>query len=88
MYGSFTICEIFNNLPLFLKLDFVKIKFSIVLHEIFLKFFDVTQVHKIMFKKNDRLLNIYQTVVDYKIFSKKVVFGLRWQKLVVEDSIM
>ena len=80
MYEFTTICEIFSNLSLFFKLNFVKIEFSMVLteleyHEKILKFFDVTRVHKIEFQKSSRLLNIYQTVVDYKIFSKKVVFS-------------
>ena len=82
MYEFTTICEIFSNLSLFFKLNFVKIEFSMVLefmeleyHEKILIFFDVTRVHKIEFQKSSRLLNIYQTVVDYKIFSKKVVFG-------------
>ena len=77
MYEFTTVYEIFSNLSLFLKLEFVKIELSTVLeyHEKILKFFDVTRVHRIKFQKSDTLLNIYQTVVDYIIFSKKVVFG-------------
>ena len=77
MYEFIAVCEIFSNLLLFFKLEFVKIEFSMVFeyHEKILKFFDVTRVHKIEFQKSGTLLNIYQTVVDYKIFSKKVVFG-------------
>ena len=40
-----------------------------------LSLFFILNFVKIEFQKGGRLLNIYQTVVDYKIFSKKVVFG-------------
>ena len=43
------------------------------LHQNISKKFHGTQV--LEFQKSDRLLNILQTVVDYIIFSKNVIFG-------------
>ena len=48
----------------FKEIKFVKLEFN-----------DKLEFHKLEFQKDNRLLNISQIVVYYKIFCKKVVFG-------------
>ena len=48
----------------FKEIEFVKLEFDGKL-----------EIHKLKFQKDNRLLNILQTVVYYKIFCKRVVFG-------------
>ena len=51
MYGSTTVCEIIRDLPLFLKLEFVK-----------LKFFHVTQVSLKFYGKSREAIPVWPAI--------------------------